>query len=184
VISSIAFATGYIFTTKLVRRHSTIEVTGSCLLFSGLILMAIFFTSVVDSGRFSSSFSLSSSFFNLDWISLQNCILLMTFSLVPLSSALFYNMGLRRIGASLTSTISSSTILLTMIFQVSLYKLGINSILPLNIPLAILGGILGICGICIIHMDSIMMFIRLWQMCKITFKRLIITVEKISPEAK
>jgi EamA-like transporter family len=184
MISSIAFATGYIFTTKLVRRHSTIEVTGSCLLFSGLILMAIFLTSVMDTGRFPSSPS-SSSFFNLDWISLQNCILLMTFSLVPLSSALFYNMGLKRIGASLTSTISSSTILLTMIFQVSLYKLGINSILPLNIPLAILGGVLGVCGICIIHMNSIVMFIRLWQMCKITFKRLIIvTAEKVPPEAK
>jgi hypothetical protein len=108
----------------------------------------------------------------------------MTFSLVPLSSALFYNMGLKRIGASLTSTISSSTILLTMIFQVSLYKLGINSILPLNIPLAIFGGVLGISGICIIHMNSIAIFTRLWYMCKIAFKRLIVTVEKVSPEAK
>jgi drug/metabolite transporter (DMT)-like permease len=168
ILSSIAFAIGYIFTTKLVRTCSTIEVTGSCLLFSGLILMVIFFISIV----YSSGFSFSS--FHLNWISLQNCILLMLFSLVPLSSALFYNMGLSKIGASLTSTISSSTILLTIIFQVSLYELGINSLLPLNIPLAIFGGILGIFGICIVHMNNSVLFIRIWHMCKISFKRLLL----------
>jgi drug/metabolite transporter (DMT)-like permease len=173
IISSITFATGYVFTTKLVRTCSTIEVTGSCLLFSGLILMVIFYMSVVSSGGF------SFPSFNLNWISLQNCILLMLFSLVPLSSALFYNMGLNKIGASLTSTIASSTILLTIIFQVSLYELGINSLLPLNIPLAIFGGILGIFGICVVHMNNNVLFIRLWQMCKTPFKRLI-TVENVS----
>jgi drug/metabolite transporter (DMT)-like permease len=176
IISSITFATGYVFTTKLVRTCSTIEVTGSCLLFSGLILMAIFSMSVVSSGGF------SFPSFNLTWISLQNCTLLMLFSLVPLSSALFYNMGLNKIGASLTSTIASSTILLTIIFQVSLYELGINSLLPLNIPLAIFGGILGIFGICIVHMNNIVLFIRLWHMCKTPFKSLI-TVENVSATA-
>ena len=83
IISSITFATGYVFTTKLVRTCSTIEVTGSCLLFSGLILIAIFSMSVVSDGRF------SFPSFNLTWISLQNCTLLMLFSLVPLSSVYF-----------------------------------------------------------------------------------------------
>jgi hypothetical protein len=106
----------------------------------------------------------------------------MLFSLVPLSSALFYNMGLNKIGASLTSTIASSTILLTIIFQVSLYEIGINSLLPLNIPLAIFGGILGIFGICIVHMNNIVLFIRLWHMCKTPFKSLI-TVENVSATA-
>jgi hypothetical protein len=138
--------------------------------------MAIFSMSVVSSGGF------SFPSFNLTWISLQNCTLLMLFSLVPLSSALFYNMGLNKIGASLTSTIASSTILLTIIFQVSLYELGINSLLPLNIPLAIFGGILGIFGICIVHMNNIVLFIRLWHMCKTPFKSLI-TVENVSATA-
>jgi uncharacterized membrane protein len=129
--------------------------------------------SVVSSGGF------SFPSFNLSWISPQNCTFLILFSLVPLSSALFYNMGLNKIGASLTSTIASSTILLTIIFQVSLYELGINSLLPLNIPLAIFGGILGIFGICVVHMNNNVLFIRLWQMCKTPFKRLI-TVENVS----
>jgi drug/metabolite transporter (DMT)-like permease len=178
IISSITFATGYIFTTKLVRTCSTIEVTGSCLFFSGLILMAIFFISAVSIGG---GFSFPS--FNLNWISLQNCTLLMLFSLVPLSSALFYNMGLNKIGASLTSTISSSTILLTIIFQVTLYELGINSILPVNIPIAITGAILGILGICIVHMNNIALFIRIWHMCKTPFNRLI-TVENVPAATK
>ena len=132
--------------------------------------------SVVSSGGF------SFPSFKLTWISLQNCTLLMVFSLVPLSSALFYNMGLNKIGASLTSTIASSTILLTIIFQVTLYELGINSLPPLNIPLAIFGGILGIFGICIVHMNNIVLFIRLWQMCKISFQRLLLlkTYQRIS----
>jgi drug/metabolite transporter (DMT)-like permease len=179
IISSITFATGYIFTAKLVRTCSTIEVTGSCLLFSGLILMAIFSISAAGTGR-DGGFSFPT--FNLNWISLQNCTLLMLFSLVPLSSALFYNMGLNKIGASLTSTISSSTILLTIIFQISLYELGINSILPVNIPMAITGAILGIFGICIIQMNNIVLFIRIWEMCKTPFKGLI-TVENVPAAA-
>ena len=178
IISSITFATGYIFTAKLVRTCSTIEVTGSCLLFSGLILMAIFSVSAASTGGGGFSFPT----FNLNWISLQNCTLLMVFSLVPLSSALFYNMGLNKIGASLTSTISSSTILLTIIFQISLYELGINSILPVNIPMAITGAILGIFGICIIQMNNIVLFIRIWEMCKTPFKGLI-TVENVPAAA-
>jgi drug/metabolite transporter (DMT)-like permease len=178
IISSITFATGYIFTAKLVRTCSTIEVTGSCLLFSGLILMAIFSISAAGTGGGGFSFPT----FNLNWISLQNCTLLMLFSLVPLSSALFYNMGLNKIGASLTSTISSSTILLTIIFQISLYELGINSILPVNIPMAITGAILGIFGICIIQMNNIVLFIRIWEMCKTPFKGLI-TVENVPAAA-
>jgi drug/metabolite transporter (DMT)-like permease len=176
IISSITFATGYIYTTKLVRTCSTIEVTGSCLLFSGLILMAIFSISTASTGGF------SFPNFDLNWISLQNCALLMLFSLVPLSSALFYNMGLNKIGASLTSTISSSTILLTIIFQVSLYELGINSILPVNIPMAITGAILGIFGICVVHMNSIVLFIRIWSICKTPFKG-VITVENVPAAA-
>jgi drug/metabolite transporter (DMT)-like permease len=179
IISSITFATGYIFTAKLVRTCSTVEVTGSCLLFSGLILMVIFSVSAASTGG-GGRFSFPT--FNLNWISLQNFTLLMLFSLVPLSSALFYNMGLNKIGASLTSTISSSTILLTIIFQVFLYELGINSILPVNIPMAITGAILGIFGICIIHMNNIALFIRIWRMCKTPFKGLI-TVENVAAAA-
>ncbi|MGI0025619.1 MAG: hypothetical protein ACREA4_10820, partial [Nitrososphaera sp.] len=80
-----------------------------------------------------------------DWV------FLLAFSILPLSAALTYVMGLRRIGASMTSTIGSFSILLTVIFQIAMLGMGINVILPSNITLAIAGGVLGVFGIYLIH---------------------------------
>jgi hypothetical protein len=83
------------------------------------------------------------------------------FSFVPLSSALFYNIGMKKLGASITSILASSTIILTIIFQVLLNLMGHAMILPLNISMAILGGSIGIIGIIIIHIDSDKLFVIL-----------------------
>lgn len=73
------------------------------------------------------------------------------FSLLPLSAALTYVIGLSRIGASLTSTIASFSILLTVVFQLALLTLDVQVILPANIPLAVAGGALRVFGIYLIH---------------------------------
>ena len=73
------------------------------------------------------------------------------FSLLPLIGTILYVEGIKRIGASLTSTIASSRILLTLILQILLTQIGIRNTLPDNIFLALIGGILGITGIIIIH---------------------------------
>ena len=73
------------------------------------------------------------------------------FSMLPLIGTILYVEGIKRIGASLTSTIASSRILLTLILQILLTQLGIRNTLPDNIFLALIGGILGITGIIIIH---------------------------------
>jgi drug/metabolite transporter (DMT)-like permease len=94
----------------------------------------------------------------VDWM------ILLLFSVLPLLAALFYSKGLERIGASLTSTISSSTILLTLLFQLILEQFGIKSNLSENIPLitiAIIGGALGIYGICLIHLQKAIPFQRI-----------------------
>jgi hypothetical protein len=83
------------------------------------------------------------------------------FSFVPLSSALFYNIGMKKLGASITSILASSTIILTIIFQVLLNLMGHAMILPLNISMAILGGSIGIIGIIIIHIPSDKLFVIL-----------------------
>jgi hypothetical protein len=67
---------------------------------------------------------------------------------------LSYSTGLSRIGASLTATIGSSSILITIIIQIILKELGFASRLPENIFLAILGGITGFLGIYIIHLPG------------------------------
>jgi hypothetical protein len=76
------------------------------------------------------------------------------FSLLPLIGTILYVEGLKRIGASLTSTIASSRILLTLIIQIILTRLAIQNTLPDNVLLALFGGTLGIFGIFIIHMHT------------------------------
>ena len=122
--------------TKLVERHSSIEVSGASLLISGLILATILILRTP---------SLHTS---VDWI------FLILFSLVPLFAALLYVVGLSRIGASLTSTIASSNILFTLLFQLLFRGFGIRTNVPENILLAVIGGALGVFGIYLIHVEN------------------------------
>jgi drug/metabolite transporter (DMT)-like permease len=132
VLSAVSFGTGIIFVTRLARKHSALQVTGASLFISGLVLAAILWTSAP---------TIAAS----DWT------ILLAFSILPLAAALTYVVGLARIGASLTSVIGSFSILLTILFQVGLLVFDIDVILPSNIPLAVLGGSLGILGIYLIH---------------------------------
>ncbi len=135
IISAAAFAAGIIIITVLTRKHSVLLVTGSSLFVSGLFLATALWTTVPAVGA-------------TDWV------YLLAFSILPLSAALTYVMGLRRIGASMTSTIGSFSILLTVVFQIAMLGLGFSVILPSNITLAIVGGVLGVFGIYLIHRKS------------------------------
>lgn len=136
ILSAFTFAAGVILMTKLVQRHSSIEVSGASLLISGLILTTILILRTR---------SLPAS---VDWI------FLVLFSLVPLFAALLYVVGLSRIGASLTSTIASSNILFTLLFQLLFRGFGIRTNVPENILLAVIGGALGVFGIYLIHVEN------------------------------
>ena len=142
IVSAFAFAAGVIVMTKLVETHSPLEVTGASLLISGLIL---------------SGFAIATSTF---YLKIRDWAFLISFSLVPLLAALLYVIGLSRIGASLTSTIASSNILLTILLQLIFREFGIRAILPENIPLAVLGATMGIFGIYIIHVENNILFRR------------------------
>ncbi len=69
-------------------------------------------------------------------------------------AALLYVVGLSRIGASLTSTIASSNILFTLLFQLLFRGFGIRTNVPENILLAVIGGALGVFGIYLIHVEN------------------------------
>jgi drug/metabolite transporter (DMT)-like permease len=133
ILSAAAFGSGIIFISKLTKGYSALSVTASSLSISGLILAVTLWLN--------STPKVTSS----EWV------VLLLFSMLPLSAALSYVMGLVRIGASLTSTIGSFSILLTVAFQLALVSLGLKMLLPPNIPLAIAGGILGVFGIYLIH---------------------------------
>ena len=142
ILSAFAFAGGVIAMTRLVKRHTSIEVAGASLLISGLILATILI--------------LSTSQTSIPTIS--EWIYLISFSLLPLAVALLYVVGLNRIGASLTSTIASSNILFTLLLQLLFKGLGVKSNLPENILLAVIGGALGLFGIYLIHIEKDSLF--------------------------
>ena len=137
IISAISFALAVFFLAKLTRKYSPLEVSGMCLLLAGfiLIIVMLIFTPEVSVNLFMSY-----------WF------IFIIFSLLPLIGTICYIEGIKRIGASLTSTIASSRILLTLIIQILLTQIGIRNTLPDNVFLALIGGILGITGIIIIHM--------------------------------
>ena len=151
IFSALGFAIGVLFLTKLVSIHSSIEVAGASMLVSGLILVAFMIGFLHESQEILSS-SWRSSFQQQPLI--ITIIILLLFSFLPFIGSLCYTTGLSKIGASITATIGSSSILITVLIQIILKELGITSNLPENIFLAILGGVLGFLGIYVIHMHS------------------------------
>jgi drug/metabolite transporter (DMT)-like permease len=151
IFSALGFAIGVLFLTKLVSIHSSIEVAGASMLVSGLILVAFMIGFLHESQEILSS-SWGSSFQQQPLI--ITIIILLLFSFLPFIGSLCYTTGLSKIGASITATIGSSTILITILIQIILKELGITSNLPEDIFLAILGGVLGFLGIYVIHMHT------------------------------
>lgn len=140
ILSAFVFAGGMIVMTKLVERHTTIEVTGASLSISGIILTSILFYSILSRQQSSPT--------------IPEVAYMISFSLLPLAAALLYVVGLKRVGASLTSTIASSNILFTLFLQLIFRGLGVKSNLPENILLAIIGGALGMFGIYLVHIEK------------------------------
>lgn len=157
ILSAFGFALGVLFLTKLVSKHSSIEVASSSMLISGFILVGFLIVGLLlDEMQHSSTSGTSILTYSPE--NSQQLILivivLIVFSLLPFVGSLSYSTGLSRIGASLTATIGSSSIIITLVAQILLVEVGIPSNLPNNIFLAVLGGIIGFLGIYIIHMHD------------------------------
>ena len=136
IISAISFALAVFFLARLSMKYSPLEISGMCLLLSGFILIIVMLIFTPE---------MSINLFMSYWY------IFLIFSLLPLIGTICYIEGIKRIGASLTSTIASSRILLTLIIQIILTHIGIRNTLPDNVFLALIGGTLGITGIIIIH---------------------------------
>jgi drug/metabolite transporter (DMT)-like permease len=153
ILSAFGFAIGVLFLSKLVLEYSSIDVAGGTMFTSGLILVCILIL-----GLLFYDFDhaiLPSNVFSLPRQPLSLSVtILFLFSLIPFVGSLSYSTGLSKIGASLTATIGSSSILITIVVQIVLKEFGLNGHLPENLFLAILGGITGFLGICIIHIPD------------------------------
>ena len=151
IISAFGFAIGVLILSKLVLKHSSIEVAGASMFTSGLMLFGFMILGVLSYE--SNHIILSSNEVSLLRQPIIIAIIIL-FSLLPFIGSLSYSTGLSMIGASLTATIGSSSILLTVVIQIVLKEFGISSHLPGNIFLAILGGVTGFLGIYTIHMSD------------------------------
>lgn len=148
IISALGFAVGVLFLAKLVLIHSPVQVAGASLLVSGIILIC--FLVVFVSGSQHQLLLLSEVSVP---VYLMAIIALLFFSWLPFIGALSYSTGLSRVGAALTGIIGSSSIFLTLVFQVILKEFGIlEPNLPQNILLAGLGSVFSFLGIFIVHM--------------------------------
>lgn len=157
ILSAFGFGIGVLFLTKLVSLHSPIEVAGASMLISGLILVSF----MVGFSYESLQVSLVAKHSLFKQPQMNTIIILALFSLLPFIGSLSYSTGLSRIGASITATIGSSSILITIIIQITLRELGVKSNLPENIFIAIVGGVIGFLGIYIIHMHDRSMSVNL-----------------------
>src|SRR5215216_985865 len=152
ILSAFGFGIGVLFLTKLVSLHSSIEVAGASMLISGLILAGFMIGFSYESLQI--SLVVEGSLFQQPQMLINTIIIVALFSLLPFIGSLSYSTGLSRIGASITATIGSSSILITVIIQITLRQLGITSNLPENIILAVIGGLTGFLGIYIIHLHN------------------------------
>ena len=154
ILSALGFAIGVLFLSKLILKYSSIEVAGASMFTSGLLLAVILVLGLF----FYNTAPLISSPHVLALTRQPSLmvivIILLLFSLIPFIGSLSYSSGLGRIGASLTATIGSSSILITMVIQIMLKELGFATHLPQNIYLAFLGGVTGFLGIYLIHMPD------------------------------
>jgi drug/metabolite transporter (DMT)-like permease len=149
IISALGFATAVLFMTKLLSIHSALQVSGASLLVSGLILLGFLILSV-------SIFP--QQIFPFIRVSMLGSPVVITalllFAWLPFVGAFSYSVGLRRLGAALTGTIGSFSIIITLALQMVLNVSGIlYSNLPENMLLAGIGSLVGFAGIFIIHMD-------------------------------
>ena len=155
ILSAFGFALGVLFLTKLVSRHSSIEVAASSMLISGFILIGFMIVGVLlvevhypsTDGRSILAYNIENSQQLIIII-----VILIVFSLLPFVGSLSYSTGLSRIGASLTATIGSSSIIITLVAQLLLGEIGFPTNLPNNMYLAVVGGFTGFLGIYVIHM--------------------------------
>jgi drug/metabolite transporter (DMT)-like permease len=152
ILSAFGFGIGVLFLTKLLTLHSPIEAAGASMLISGLILVGFMVGFSYESLQIPSV--AERYVFQQPHILMNTIIILSLFSLLPFVGSLSYSTGISRIGASITATIGSSSILITVIIQIMIKQFGISSNLPENIFLAIVGGIIGFLGIYVIHLHD------------------------------
>ena len=131
ILSATFNALAITFFAKLIVRYNPTEVSGWIMLISGLVINAIQYT------------------FYPPHLSVIDWLYLIGFSFIALAAFTLYNVSMKRIGSSMTSIITSTSLILTVVIQLAMVPFGIALTLPSNLALALLGGGISVAGICI-----------------------------------
>ena len=131
ILSAMCNALAITLFAKLIVRYNPTEVSGWIMLMSGLIINAIQYI------------------FYPPHLSIMDWLYLIGFSFIALSAFTLYNVSMKRIGTSMTSIITSSSLVLTVVIQLAIVPFGIAFSLPSNLILALFGGGISVAGICI-----------------------------------
>ena len=131
ILSAMCNALAITLFAKLIVRYNPTEVSGWIMLMSGLIINVVQYI------------------FYPPHLSMIDWLYLIGFSFIALSAFTLYNVSMKRIGSSMTSIITSSSLVLTVVIQLAIVPFGIAFSLPSNLILALLGGGISIAGICI-----------------------------------
>ena len=92
---------------KLIVKYNPTEVSGWIMLISGLVINAIQYT------------------FYPPHLSVIDWLYLLGFSFIALAAFTLYNVSMKRIGSSMTSIITSSSLVLTVVIQLAIVPFGI-----------------------------------------------------------
>lgn len=131
ILSAMFNALAITLFAKLIVRYNPTEVSGWIMLMSGLVINVIQYI------------------FYPPHLSAMDWLYLIGFSFIALAAFTLYNVSMKRIGTSMTSIITSSSLVLTVVIQLAIVPFGIAFALPSNLVLALLGGGISITGICI-----------------------------------
>ena len=131
ILSAMCNALAITLFAKLIVKYNPTEVSGWIMLMSGLIINVIQYI------------------FYPPHLSVMDWLYLIGFSFIALSAFTLYNVSMKRIGTSMTSIITSSSLVLTVLIQLAIVPFGIAFSLPSNLILALLGGGISVAGICI-----------------------------------
>ena len=129
ILSAMCNALAITLFAKLIVRYNPTEVSGWIMLMSGLIINVIQYV------------------FYPPHLSIMDWLYLIGFSFIALSAFTLYNVSMKRIGSSMTSIITSSSLVLTVVIQLAIVPFGIAFSLPSNLILALLGGGISVAGI-------------------------------------
>jgi len=136
IVSSFFLGSSAVMMTRVLRDYNVLPISGIELVFSGLLLLAI-----------------GMIIFPIAWPDLTGWLVMAGLGIFPALSITTYYVGLKGIGASITSVLFSLSGILTVVAQASILLIMPFEVqMPENLLLALAGGVIAVIGVYLLNM--------------------------------